>query len=304
MVPARLDSAAAATVAFRGDEWSRRGNSVETGAPLRSSDFARDRMARAVDTGACAPAAAVASGLARPASGGPCAYEWTGGQRRPPPPSCGAAKEGPETFAARFQAAAAKELDEAVSNRVYWTVLDDERSAAVPEVLRAFARVAKPADPAATFVGAAARGLSEPRSSGLDADSPRRRIVRARGPAGDDADRPPPQVAATVGPAAACALTKLGGRAAVWAPSGPRVVATSEAGRRDADFLARATAPGGADGPDVAGAPRGFIGVRGTGGIAPEVWTPARLRSDVLPCRAEMASSLGLGVAPCFERPA
>ena len=35
MVPARLDSAAAATVAFRGDEWSRRGNSVETGARRR-----------------------------------------------------------------------------------------------------------------------------------------------------------------------------------------------------------------------------------------------------------------------------
>ena len=44
----------------------------------------------------------------------------------------------------------------------------------------------------------------------------------------------------------------------------------------DAIFMDRALATGGLDGPDVHGRKRTFLGVRGTGGVAPELWRDGR----------------------------
>ena len=198
-----------------------------------SSTFAGTELAGAVASAKCAPGAAVNAGHAH-MSRGACAYEWLhdafGRRRIDAEDTCDIIPESSAQFASTLIRETVSNLRSSVTAHVYWTVLDDSRTEAAANMMKAFETIARPS--------------SQPAPSTL--------------------------VVASVGAKAACAARKAGARTAAWRPPPSHIV------EDDAVFMDRALATGGLDGPDIHGKKRTFLGVRGTGGVAPELWRDGR----------------------------
>ena len=197
------------------------------------SAFVAGKLARAVASSRCAPGAAVGAGKARAVGKSPCAYEW------------------------RVDAFGRRLVDEDVACDI------------IPEPSAAFAL---------SMVREAANGLRPsphaPHVYWTVLDDSRAaaaaEVVHAFTSIARPSSQPAPSafVVASVGAKAACAVHRAGGSAAAWAPP----PAEDVHGRTDAAFMEGALSTGGLDALDINGRKRTFLGVRGTGGVAPELW--------------------------------
>ncbi|KAH8092309.1 hypothetical protein JL720_5277 [Aureococcus anophagefferens] len=142
---------------------------------------AYDRAAAldAVRSGACAPSAAVPRGLARPGTRDDAPRRVRLDGRGPPPPAAPAlAPPAAGPFAERLRDTVGAALGAGASARVYWTVADASRAAAVAEFFQAYARLVAPNE--APGVAAAAVAVTV----GVDAASAPGRVVVAWRPEG------------------------------------------------------------------------------------------------------------------------
>ena len=112
-----------------------------------SSTFAGTELAGAVASAKRAPGAAVNAGQAR-ASSKECAYEWLhdafGRRRIDAEEACDVLAESSATFASTLIRETVSNLRSSVTAHVYWTVLDDSRTDAAANMMKAFETIARP----------------------------------------------------------------------------------------------------------------------------------------------------------------
>ena len=181
----------------------------------------------------CAPGAAVGTSKARTTGQSPCAYEW------------------------RVDAFGRRLVDEDVACDIH----PEESTAFALSMVREAANGLRPSPHAPHVYWTV---LDDSRAAAAA------EVVHAFTSIARPSSQPAPSafVVASVGAKAACAVHRAGGSAAAWAPP----PAEDVYGRSDATFMEGALSTGGLDGPDINGKKRTFLGVRGTGGVAPELW--------------------------------
>ena len=138
-----------------------------------ASHFAGNELAGAVASAKCAPGAAVNAGQAH-SSKGACAYEWLhdahGRRRIDAEEACDVVAESSSNFASTLIRETVSNLRSSVTAHVYWTVLDDSRTDAAANMMKAFETIARPSAPGMLIcrrVRAPTSGSTTPTAGGV-----------------------------------------------------------------------------------------------------------------------------------------